>query len=212
MKLLMLLFSNFQLDRNGVFYLHKFPSNCIPKVGFGLGKLLLDIVLILIFVVYFFLSANIEHSHSADLMLDHVFALISSTCFMQIISSWQLLIHDDIVLTIIYCLYLSEVLKQVWDLSDQDNDSMLSLREFCTALYLMERYREGRPPPAVLPNSIMFDLPTPGQTTTNYSNAAWRPTSGTLPHYESFSLYQLAQFVENEPLPLTFFLFFYFSI
>lgn len=71
-----------------------------------------------------------------------------------------------------------EVLKQVWDLSDQDNDSMLSLREFCTALYLMERYREGRPPPAVLPNSIMFDLPTPGQTTTNYSNAAWRPTSG----------------------------------
>lgn len=26
-----------------------------------------------------------------------------------------------------------EVLKQVWDLSDQDNDSMLSLREFCCA-------------------------------------------------------------------------------
>ncbi|KAE8008895.1 hypothetical protein FH972_005365 [Carpinus fangiana] len=70
-----------------------------------------------------------------------------------------------------------EVLKQVWDLSDQDNDSMLSLREFCTALYLMERYREGRPLPAVLPNSI-FDLATPGQTMTNYSNAAWRPTSG----------------------------------
>jgi epidermal growth factor receptor substrate 15 len=83
----------------------------------------------------------------------------------------------------------------VWDLSDQDNDSMLSLREFCTALYLMERYREGRPLPAVLPNSI-FDLATPGQTMTNYSNAAWRPTSGTLPHYESFCLYQLAQFVE----------------
>ncbi|KAJ0969035.1 hypothetical protein J5N97_021912 [Dioscorea zingiberensis] len=39
-----------------------------------------------------------------------------------------------------------EILKQVWDLSDQDNDSMLSLREFCTALYLMERYR-GRDAP-----------------------------------------------------------------
>jgi epidermal growth factor receptor substrate 15 len=91
----------------------------------------------------------------------------------------------------------------VWDLSDQDNDSMLSLREFCTALYLMERYREGRPLPAVLPNSIVFDLPSPGQT----MPAAWRPTSGTLPHYESFSLYQLAQFVETQPL-----YFFYFFL
>ncbi|KAL6588169.1 hypothetical protein OROMI_001147 [Orobanche minor] len=50
-----------------------------------------------------------------------------------------------------------EVLKQVWDLSDQDNDSMLSLSEFCIALYLMERYREGRPLPTILPNSVMFD-------------------------------------------------------
>ncbi|OVA00637.1 EPS15 homology (EH) [Macleaya cordata] len=74
-----------------------------------------------------------------------------------------------------------EVLKQVWDLSDQDNDSMLSLREFCTALYLMERYREGRPLPAVLPSSIMFDetlLPTAGQPTAAYGNAAWGPTPG----------------------------------
>ncbi|KAG6704574.1 hypothetical protein I3842_07G139200 [Carya illinoinensis] len=39
-----------------------------------------------------------------------------------------------------------EVLKQVWDLSDQDKDSMLSLREFCFALYMMERYREGARP------------------------------------------------------------------
>ncbi|KAG1361086.1 epidermal growth factor receptor substrate 15 [Cocos nucifera] len=51
-----------------------------------------------------------------------------------------------------------EVLKQVWDLSDQDNDGMLSLREFCTALYLMERYREGRPFPAVLPNSLRLAM------------------------------------------------------
>ncbi|KAM7253425.1 hypothetical protein ACFE04_026043 [Oxalis oulophora] len=50
-----------------------------------------------------------------------------------------------------------EVLKQVWDLSDQDNDSMLSLREFCFALYLMERFREGRPLPETLPSNVMLD-------------------------------------------------------
>lgn len=50
-----------------------------------------------------------------------------------------------------------EVLKQVWDLSDQDGDSMLSRREFCIALYLMERYREGRPLPPVLPTGIQID-------------------------------------------------------
>ncbi|ONK64215.1 uncharacterized protein A4U43_C07F23330 [Asparagus officinalis] len=70
-----------------------------------------------------------------------------------------------------------EVLKQVWDLSDQDNDSMLSLREFCTALYLMERYREGRPLPAVLPNSLRFDetlsLAT-GQSSNAYSGSSWQ--------------------------------------
>ncbi|XP_024017646.1 actin cytoskeleton-regulatory complex protein PAN1 isoform X2 [Morus notabilis] len=71
-----------------------------------------------------------------------------------------------------------EVLKQVWDLSDQDNDSMLSLREFCIALYLMERYREGRPLPAVLPSSIIYDGSSFAQPT-DYSNAsdgAWRPS------------------------------------
>lgn len=45
----------------------------------------------------------------------------------------------------------AEILKQIWDLSDQDQDSMLSHREFCTALYLMEKSREGRPLPPVLP-------------------------------------------------------------
>ncbi|GAB4853014.1 hypothetical protein Ancab_017203 [Ancistrocladus abbreviatus] len=65
-----------------------------------------------------------------------------------------------------------EVLKQVWDLSDQDNDSMLSLREFCIALYLMERYREGRPLPSVLPSNITFHLPTSIPSTTGYGNAA----------------------------------------
>ncbi|KAL3527308.1 hypothetical protein ACH5RR_011964 [Cinchona calisaya] len=72
-----------------------------------------------------------------------------------------------------------EVLKQVWDLSDQDNDSMLSFREFCIALYLMERYREGRPLPAVLPSGIMFDepvLPFSGQPAAPNGTPVWRPT------------------------------------
>ncbi|XP_038899166.1 actin cytoskeleton-regulatory complex protein pan1 isoform X2 [Benincasa hispida] len=74
-----------------------------------------------------------------------------------------------------------EILKQVWDLSDQDNDSMLSLREFCFALYLMERYREGRPLPAVLPNNVMFDetlLSMTGQSNIVHSNATWGPRPG----------------------------------
>ncbi|KAL8245732.1 hypothetical protein R6Q59_006948 [Mikania micrantha] len=50
-----------------------------------------------------------------------------------------------------------EILKQVWDLSDQDNDSMLSLREFCIALYLMERYREGHNLPQTLPSNVLLD-------------------------------------------------------
>ncbi|KAL2527943.1 Calcium-binding EF hand family protein [Forsythia ovata] len=71
-----------------------------------------------------------------------------------------------------------EVLKQVWDLSDQDNDSKLSLREFCIALYLMERYRDGHPLPTVFPSGVMFDetlLPASGQPNAAYGNTAWRP-------------------------------------
>lgn len=77
----------------------------------------------------------------------------------------------------------------MWDLSDQDNDSMLSLREFCFALYLMERYREGRPLPAVLPNNVMFDetlLSMTGQSNIVHPNAAWGPRPGT---YQSCQLY-----------------------
>ncbi|KAL3617723.1 hypothetical protein CASFOL_038044 [Castilleja foliolosa] len=76
-----------------------------------------------------------------------------------------------------------EVLKQVWDLSDQDSDSMLSLREFCIALYLMERYREGRPLPSTLPNSVMLDealLSGVGPPTT-YGSTGWGPNSGLRP-------------------------------
>ncbi|KAL7192830.1 hypothetical protein ACSBR2_024613 [Camellia fascicularis] len=74
-----------------------------------------------------------------------------------------------------------EVLKQVWDLSDQDNDSTLSLREFCIALYLMERNREGRSLPRTLPTGIMFDetlFPASGQPAAAYGNATWRPAPG----------------------------------
>lgn len=70
-----------------------------------------------------------------------------------------------------------EVLKQVWDLADQDSDSMLSLSEFCIALYLMERYREGCSLPPVLPNSVRFDdalIQATSQTPTAYGNLAWQ--------------------------------------
>lgn len=76
---------------------------------------------------------------------------------------------------------VSEVLKQVWDLSDQDNDSMLSHREFVTALYLMERFREGYTLPSVLPNSVKFDetlLQATGQPSIPYGGPAWQPRPG----------------------------------
>lgn len=70
-----------------------------------------------------------------------------------------------------------EVLKQVWDLSDQDGDSMLSIREFCFALYLMERSREGRPLPSALPNSVMLDenLLSMAGPPTSYGSTGWPP-------------------------------------
>uniref|UniRef100_A0A1D1Y914 Putative calcium-binding protein C800.10c n=1 Tax=Anthurium amnicola TaxID=1678845 RepID=A0A1D1Y914_9ARAE len=74
-----------------------------------------------------------------------------------------------------------EVLKQVWDLSDQDNDSMLSHREFVIALYLMERYREGHPLPAVLPNSVRYDetlLQATVQPSAYYAGSMWQPRPG----------------------------------
>ncbi|XP_020112459.1 epidermal growth factor receptor substrate 15-like isoform X1 [Ananas comosus] len=77
-----------------------------------------------------------------------------------------------------------EVLRQVWELSDQDKDGMLSLREFCTAVFLMERSREGRPLPAVLPNDIWSDgvsLPSTGQFAPTYSAPAWQPSPGLSP-------------------------------
>lgn len=81
----------------------------------------------------------------------------------------------------IVILGVSEVLKQVWDLSDQDNDGMLSLKEFCTALYLMERYREGCPLPTMLPSTIMPDealFSTTSQPQAPHSSGTWGPVAG----------------------------------
>ncbi|WCJ32834.1 Calcium-binding EF hand family protein [Euphorbia peplus] len=85
-----------------------------------------------------------------------------------------------------------EVLKQVWNLADQDNDVMLTLREFCTALYLMERFREGRTLPATLPSSVMSDeillsatshpTPTPTPTPTHGGGAWAHPSGFRQPH------------------------------
>ena len=70
----------------------------------------------------------------------------------------------------------------MWDLSDQDNDGMLSLREFCIALYLMERHREKCPLPAVLPESVRSDqtlLLATNQPLTGYGGPVSQSTPGT---------------------------------
>ena len=53
------------------------------------------------------------------------------------------------------------MLRHVWNLSDEDGYSMLSVREFCTAVYLLEKYTEGRPLPSTLPTGIHLDEPPP---------------------------------------------------
>ena len=84
------------------------------------------------------------------------------------------------------------MLKKVWDLSDQDNDSMLSLREFCTALYLMERYREGRPLPATLPTTVMSDetlLSATSHPAASYGGGSWGPASGIIFLYHAINFH-----------------------
>jgi len=69
----------------------------------------------------------------------------------------------------------------VWDLSDQDNDGMLSLREFCIALYLMERHRAGTPLPPALPDSLRHDetlLRATGLPSTAYNGPSWQQNQG----------------------------------
>ena len=80
----------------------------------------------------------------------------------------------------------------MWDLSDQDNDSMLSLKEFCFALYLMERYREGRPLPQSLPSNVLFDetpMSMTGQPKIAYGNAAWGIGQVIFPYLHCLKLF-----------------------
>ncbi|CAK9172833.1 unnamed protein product [Ilex paraguariensis] len=61
---------------------------------------------------------------------------------------------------------------------------MLSLREFCIALYLMERYREGHPLAPTLPSSVFLDetlLSLAGPPNVSSGTAGWGPTSGLRP-------------------------------
>ncbi|KAJ4776426.1 Calcium-binding EF hand protein-like [Rhynchospora pubera] len=77
-----------------------------------------------------------------------------------------------------------EVLKKVWDLSDQDKDGMLSFREFCTAVFLMERHREHRPLPDQLPSDIWSDgvsLPSTGQFSASHASPAPQQVQGFPP-------------------------------
>lgn len=84
------------------------------------------------------------------------------------------------------CVVVAGVLKQVWDLSDQDNDSMLSLREFCTALYFMERFREGRALPSTLPagihpgETLQGPVGGVGEGPGGQSGAVWRHIPGVV--------------------------------
>lgn len=107
------------------------------------------------------------------------------SCSLELVLNFlcisELLVFWSFETIIWYAFRLSEVLKQVWDLSDQDNDSMLSLKEFCIALYLMERHREGHPLPSVLPTNLIFDeslLPASGQPIPPHGAVAWRHTPG----------------------------------
>ncbi|KAI3808279.1 hypothetical protein L1987_24228 [Smallanthus sonchifolius] len=79
-----------------------------------------------------------------------------------------------------------EILIQVWDLSDQDNDSMLSLREFCIALYLMERYREGHNLPPTLPSNVLLDETLLSLAGPPYrrGTAGWGATPGSAPQQQ----------------------------
>ncbi|GJM97380.1 hypothetical protein PR202_ga14303 [Eleusine coracana subsp. coracana] len=74
-----------------------------------------------------------------------------------------------------------DMLRKVWDLSDQDKDGMLSFREFCTAVFLMERHREHRPLPDVLPDNIWAEgtsLPSTGQFAENPNGPAPHQSAG----------------------------------
>ncbi|KAI3798779.1 hypothetical protein L1987_34058 [Smallanthus sonchifolius] len=99
-----------------------------------------------------------------------------------------------------------DILKQVWDLSDQDNDSMLSLKEFCIALYLMERYREGRPLPRVLPAGLIFEgtqLPPSGPQPAPYGAPVWRSEPGIQQGHRMTAQGQVSHAAARPPRPVS---------
>lgn len=68
---------------------------------------------------------------------------------------------------------------------------MLSLREFCIALYLMERHREKCPLPVALPNSVASDqtlLLATNQPWTGYGSPVSQSTPGMLAKIKSSHL------------------------
>eukprot|EP00271_Cylindrocystis_brebissonii_P021929 TRINITY_DN816_c2_g1_i2.p1 TRINITY_DN816_c2_g1~~TRINITY_DN816_c2_g1_i2.p1 ORF type:complete len:1396 (+),score=380.02 TRINITY_DN816_c2_g1_i2:115-4188(+) len=85
-----------------------------------------------------------------------------------------------------------EVLKQVWDLSDTGKDGKLSRREFYSAMYLIDRLREGKKLPARFPPGVHLDEqqqagtglpgPPPGGVPGGEEGkaAAWRLSPGAL--------------------------------
>ncbi|KAD7479145.1 hypothetical protein R6Q59_008047 [Mikania micrantha] len=98
-----------------------------------------------------------------------------------------------------------DVLKQVWDLSDQDKDNMLSVKEFCIALYLMERYREGHPLPRVLPAGLIFEgtlLPTSDQPPAAYGAPVWRAEPGVQQGQRMIAQGQASHAAARPPRPV----------
>lgn len=58
---------------------------------------------------------------------------------------------------------------------------MLSLREFCIALYLMERHRQGSTLPKSLPDSLRYDealLQATGLPAAAYAGPTWQQNPG----------------------------------
>lgn len=82
---------------------------------------------------------------------------------------------------------------------------MLSLKQFCIALYLMERYREGLPLPRVLPAGVMFEetpLPPLGQTPAANRAPVWKPVPGVQQGHRMTGQRQVTHAATRPPRPV----------